>query len=222
MKKITLTFDNGPTPGVTESILAILAERGIKATFFVVGKQLETAAGMALLDKIIADGHWVGNHSYNHATPFGESVEGGYAIREIRDTQELISRRGVLEKLFRPFGSFGVMGPQLFNEEAVAYLVAHGFTCIAWNSVPHDWDDPEGWVDRCLADVARQDWTTVVLHDVENAAAQRLPDLLESLERQQVEIVQSFPEEVILIRDGNLLSLKPDHISRLSSIFSEY
>lgn len=213
MKRITLTFDNGPTPGVTESVLSTLAKRGVKATFFVLGKCIATAAGAALLDRIVADGHWVGNHSYNHDVAFGDSVESGYAMREIGDTQKLISSREVPVKLFRPFGSFGVLGPQMFNREAVDYLVEHRFTCISWNSVPHDWDDPDNWVERCLADVARQPWTTVVLHDVENAAAERLPELLDRLEREQVQIVQSFPEEVILIRDGKPVSLKPDHIS---------
>jgi peptidoglycan-N-acetylglucosamine deacetylase len=45
MKKLTLTFDNGPTPGVTESILDILAERGIKSTFFVLGNRICNAEG---------------------------------------------------------------------------------------------------------------------------------------------------------------------------------
>src|SRR5260221_64141 len=166
MKKVTLTFDNGPTPGVTEAILAILAERGIKTTFFVLGSHLCNPVGADLLDKIVAHEHWVGNHSFTHSVAFGDSAESGYAIHEIGDTQALIAARGISERLFRPFGNFGLLGPHLLSEEALAYLMEHRFTCIVWTSVPHDWDDPAHWVERCLSDVAKQDWTVVVLHDI--------------------------------------------------------
>jgi peptidoglycan/xylan/chitin deacetylase (PgdA/CDA1 family) len=213
MKKITLTFDNGPTPGVTERILAILAERGIKTTFFVLGNRIGDPVGAALLDKIVEHGHWVGNHSFTHSVAFGDSTEPGYAICEIGDTQARIVACGISTRLFRPFGNFGLMGPHLLNEEALAYLVEHRFTCVAWNSVPHDWDDPAHWVERCMVDVEGQDWTVVVLHDIENAAAERLPELLDALERCGIEIVQSFPEDVVLIREGEPVSLKPDHVA---------
>jgi peptidoglycan/xylan/chitin deacetylase (PgdA/CDA1 family) len=216
MKKITLTFDNGPTAGVTEAILAILAERGIKTTFFVLGNRIGDPVGAALLDKIVAHGHRVGNHSFTHSVAFGDSTEPGYAIREIGDTQALIDARGISGRLFRPFGNFGLLGPHLLSEEALAYLMEHRFTCIAWNSVPHDWDDPAHWVERCLQDVEKQDWTVVVLHDIENAAVKRLPELLDALEAQGVEIVQSFPEEVVLIREGEPASLKSNHVAARS------
>ena len=45
MPRLTLTFDNGPTPGVTEQVLATLAERGLRATFFVVGEKLKQPGG---------------------------------------------------------------------------------------------------------------------------------------------------------------------------------
>jgi peptidoglycan-N-acetylglucosamine deacetylase len=213
MKKVTLTFDNGPTPGITERILAILAERGIQSTFFVVGERLKIPEAAALLDHIVAAGHWVGNHSLTHSVAFGESTERGYAAREISETQALIGKYGEPARLFRPFGNFGKLGPHLLNEEALAYLLAHEFTCVAWNSVPHDWDDQAHWVERCLADVARQDWTVVVLHDIENAALARLPELLDRLAQQQVEIVQRFPEDVVLARDGHTVSLLPDYVA---------
>jgi hypothetical protein len=89
------------------------------------------------------------------------------------------------------------------------------FTCIAWNSVPHDRDDPAHWVERCLSDVAKKDWTIVVLHDIENASLKRLPELLVGLDELGIEIVQQFPEEVVLIRDGKPVSLQPGHVARV-------
>jgi peptidoglycan/xylan/chitin deacetylase (PgdA/CDA1 family) len=212
-KKVTLTFDNGPTPGVTERIIAILAERGIKSTFFVVGERLKIPEAAALLDDIAAAGHWIGNHSLTHSVAFGESTERGYAAREIGETQALIGKHGLPMRLFRPFGNFGKLGPHLLNEEALAYLLAHEFTCIAWNCVPHDWDDQAHWVQRCLADVERQDWSVVVLHDIEDASLARLPELLDRLEEWQVEFVQRFPEDVVLARAGHTVSLPKEYVA---------
>jgi hypothetical protein len=66
-----------------------------------------------------------------------------------------------------------------------------------------------------ISDVAKQDWTIVVLHDIENASLKRLPELLVGLEEHGIEIVQSFPEEVVLIRDGKPVSLQPGHVARV-------
>jgi hypothetical protein len=144
-----------------------------------------------------------------------DSTEPGYATREISDTQALIAEHGISKRLFRPFGNFGLLGPHLLNEEALAYLMEQRFTCIAWNSVPHDRDDPAHWVERCLSDVAKKDWTIVVLHDIENASLKRLPELLVGLDELGIEIVQQFPEEVVLIRDGKPVSLQPGHVARV-------
>jgi hypothetical protein len=84
---------------------------------------------------------------------------------------------------------------------------------VLWNSVPHDWDDPEHWVERCLADVGHQDWTVVVLRDIENAALARLPELLDRLGQAGVEIVQDFPDHVVLTRGGATASLTPEHVA---------
>jgi peptidoglycan/xylan/chitin deacetylase (PgdA/CDA1 family) len=207
---------NGPTPGVTEPVLEILAKHGVKATFFVVGECLKLPGASALVDDIVSAGHWVGNHSLTHSVAFGESTERGYANREISETQTLIgdrSSKSPYSPLFRPFGNFGKLGPHLLNEEALAYLLAHRFTCVSWNSVPHDWDDQEHWVERCLADVDRQDWTVAVLHDIDNAALPRLEELLDCLAKRQVEIVQSFPDDVLLLRGGQIVSLQSSYVA---------
>ena len=61
---VYLTFDDGPTPGITEWILATLKRYNAKATFFVLGKNVEMYPD--LYEKILADGHRVGNHTYSH------------------------------------------------------------------------------------------------------------------------------------------------------------
>jgi peptidoglycan/xylan/chitin deacetylase (PgdA/CDA1 family) len=87
MKRVTLTFDNGPTSGVTEEILDLLSAHKIRTTFFVIGEKLAKPAGRALAGRAHAQGHWIGNHSFTHSAPLGESSEADYAQREIEATQ---------------------------------------------------------------------------------------------------------------------------------------
>jgi hypothetical protein len=81
-------------------------------------------------------------------------------------------------------------------------LQAHGYTCVLWNSVPHDWDDPVGWVERALTDVTGQAWTVVVLHDIDSGAMAQLPRFLDELAARNVTIVPDFPESCTPIRAG--------------------
>ena len=64
-KRVFLTFDDGPVPGVTEDVLKILAKHDVKATFFVVAEK--AAEHRSILEKIIKNGHSIGNHSLNHS-----------------------------------------------------------------------------------------------------------------------------------------------------------
>jgi len=65
---IALTFDDGPSPQSTETLLGILREKGVKATFFVVGQRAE--ARPDLLRAVVAEGHGIGNHTYSHPSLF--------------------------------------------------------------------------------------------------------------------------------------------------------
>jgi peptidoglycan/xylan/chitin deacetylase (PgdA/CDA1 family) len=208
MKRVTLTFDNGPTPGVTENILEILSTRRIHTTFFVIGEKLASVDGLALAVRARAEGHWIGNHTFTHSVPLGESPDAEYARREIEETQNVIGKFSHADKLFRPMGGGGVIGPHLLSRAALQLLQTEKYSCVLWSSVPGDWKDQEGWVDRCMGDVAARDWTVVVLHDIENAALGRLPEFLNRLEEMAVELRQDFPEDVVVTRRGDLL--RPD------------
>ena len=212
MKKVTLTFDNGPTPGITEGVLAILRSHGIKATFFVVGENLHSPLSLKLLDEIAADGHNIGTHTLTHSVALGENPSAAYAALEIGEPQAVVGERNPA-RLFRPYGNLGLIGPHLFSENALQYLLDNRYTCVLWNSVPHDWDDPENWVERCVKDVSDQDWTVVVLHDIEDAASGRLDELIRRLEAMHVSFVQDFPEDVVVTCAGRTISLKDSYVA---------
>jgi peptidoglycan/xylan/chitin deacetylase (PgdA/CDA1 family) len=213
MKKITLTFDNGPTPGVTDRVLDLLEKHAIKSTFMAIGNNLHTPDARALLADIVAAGHWVGNHTLTHSVAFGDRPEAGYAEHEMAETQRLMGEFARPEKIFRPYGNKGLLGPHLFSRAALAYLLENTMTCVLWNSVPHDWDDQAGWVDRAMAQAQAQDHTVVVLHDIEDAAAPRLDEFIGRLRDAGMQFEQSFPDAVVATRGGRILSLPTAYIS---------
>jgi peptidoglycan/xylan/chitin deacetylase (PgdA/CDA1 family) len=199
---VTLTFDNGPAPGTTERVLDVLAERDIRATFFVVGEMLAQPGARALAERAVAEGHWVGNHSMTHSTPFGDEPDASYAAREIDDAQALLDGLAHERRFFRPFGLGGLLGPHLLSPAAVERLCAGAYTCVLWSSVPRDWEDTAGWVDTALADTERLDHAVVVLHDLPTGAMDALPTFLDGLAARGVAIEQDFPADVVAIDRG--------------------
>jgi peptidoglycan/xylan/chitin deacetylase (PgdA/CDA1 family) len=206
VKRVTLTFDNGPTPGITDRVLDVLSARRIQTTFFVVGERLAAQDGRALAARAHSEGHWIANHSWTHSAPLGEKPGAEYARREIEETQNLIGELSHADKLFRPMGGGGAIGAHLLSRATLDLLQKGKYTCVLWSSVPGDWKDQDGWVDQCLSELTVRDWTVVAIHDVENAALPRLPEFLDRLDALGVAFRQDFPDDVVIIRRGEIIS----------------
>ncbi|MFD9903651.1 polysaccharide deacetylase family protein [Streptomyces sp. NPDC059063] len=202
--KVTLTFDNGPTAAVTSHVLDTLAHHQAKATFFLVAENLTDPANRAAAERAAAEGHWIGNHTLTHSTQLGDSDDPHLAEREIGQAQHLIGELASPNRLFRPYGRGGVLDRRLLSHTSLAYLQQHAYTCVLWNCVPHDWEEPDTWVDRCLADVTTRDWSLVVLHDLPTGAMRHLPRFLDGLTALGADLVQDFPPDCVPIRQGRL------------------
>src|SRR4051794_20285067 len=100
---VTLSFDNGPTPGVTDEVLDLLAQRSIRTTFFAVGDRVRVEGGREVLERAHREGHWIGNHSLTHEVQLAHLDAAGVA-REIGAAQELLAGLTHPDNLFRPFG----------------------------------------------------------------------------------------------------------------------
>lgn len=111
-------------------------------------------------------------------------------------------------------GGGGLIGPHLFSRGALGLLQQGKYTCVLWSSVPGDWKDQAGWVDRCVAEIAARDWTTVVLHDIENAALPQLAEFLDRLDAVGAEFRQEFSDDVIVMKRGELIPAAASQISR--------
>jgi peptidoglycan-N-acetylglucosamine deacetylase len=201
-QRLTLTFDNGPDPDVTPLVLDELARRNIKTTFFVLGKHMADPGLRALAERARSEGHWIGNHTYFHEIPLGEQTEPGAAGREIRKTDALIGGLAQPSKLFRPFGGGGNLDKSLLNAEACDYLKAEGFTCVLWNSIPRDWENPDGWVETAIAQLDESSWPLMVLHDLATGAMRHLSRFLDIVTARGIDVVQDFPEDCIAMEDG--------------------
>lgn len=200
---VSLTFDNGPFVGVTDRVLDELERRNILATFFVVGRSLARPGARALCERAVAAGHLVGNHSATHSIALGELSDPRAVDAEIDDCESLLDGLRGTPPLFRPFGNGGALDHRLLSSHAVQRLVDGGYRTVLWNSVPHDWDDPIGWVDTAMAHVRSLDHTVMVLHDTPGACVDRLSELLDRLEALDVQFTQEIPDACVATRDGS-------------------
>jgi peptidoglycan/xylan/chitin deacetylase (PgdA/CDA1 family) len=203
VRRVTLTFDNGPVPGVTELVLDTLAEYDARAIFFVVVDDLELEGARQLAQRAVAEGHWIGNHTMTHSVLLGESDDPTLPEREIGAAQRALGALAHPDRLFRPWANGGdIAHTRLLGPAAIRYLEAGGYTCLLWNSIPRDWERPDDWLETCLADVAARDWAVVVLHDNNTAAMRHLPAFLRELQRTGVVPTQELPDSCVPIRRG--------------------
>jgi len=125
---VHLTFDDGPSPETTPRILDVLRRQGVRATFFVVGRQ--AAAHPELIRRMADEGHAIGGHTYAHHLP--GQVNSRQLLDEVRRTDALLQQiLGRGSRLFRPpFGKL-TLG-KLWR------LWADSRSIVLWNNDPRD------------------------------------------------------------------------------------
>lgn len=161
-KMVALTFDDGPHASSTEKVLAILKEEHVPGTFFLIGENVAQYPDLAR--KIVADGHVIAIHTYDHPKnlPWMTPEHRNW---ELTATQAVIeSATGVHTSLFRP--PYGIMTPQLKT-----ILEGQGYTVIMWNVDPRDWDYRHSTSDRIIQNVLTHLHThmVVLFHDGRNS-----------------------------------------------------
>ena len=127
---ISFTLDDGPSP-FTESYLDILNEENVKATFFVIGVNIDSAYKKSLLKRILADGHTIGSHTWSH--PSLPTLSENQIFDEIVKTEKAIySCIGKIPTLFRaPYGEY--------DDRVLGILKKRGYTSVLWNIDTLDW-----------------------------------------------------------------------------------
>jgi len=154
-KEIALTFDDGPNKSCTPKVLEILDRYQIKATFFLIGKNVEKNPDLA--KEIKKRGHLIGNHSYSH--PFIITNNYSKINSEIKKTQEIIKNiTGENPYFFRP--PHGIM--VFWQDEAIK----EGLKPVQWTIIAQDWQDKknaEAILKKIISKAHNKD--IIVLHD---------------------------------------------------------
>jgi len=200
---LTLSFDNGPAEDVTPRVLDVLARRGVKTTFFVIGEKLARPENRRHAERAHAEGHWIGNHTWSHSLPFG-LMEADAAIAEFDQTQNAIGALVHPHRFFRPYGQGGNLDKRLLSRAVVDHVARARATIVLWSALPRDWEDAEGWVERALSQIAAQPWSLMVLHDLPTGAMRHLDRFLALVEERGGRIRQDFPPDCLPMVDGQM------------------
>ncbi len=175
-KRVALTFDDGPHPVYTEELLDGLKERGVKATFFVVGENIP--GNEDLIRRMDEEGHLIGNHTYNHVKI--SDMSKADACEQIEKTSALIRELTGKDTEFvrPPFGEW--------NKELECSFVM----------IPVLWDvDPKDWTTNNVSDVVRRvledtkNGDIILLHDYYRSSVQAALQIVDSLQGQGYEFV---------------------------------
>lgn len=169
---VAMTFDDGPHPKLTPKLLDLLKERGIKATFFVIGKNVAEFPDIA--KRIVDEGHEIANHSWSH--PQLTKLSPAAFAGEISQTNDAIQQAtGVRPVTMRP--PYGAINPSLtkrLNEE-------YGLSVILWSVDPMDWkirksDHVSNHIIKSTAPGA-----IILAHDIHPSTIDAMPATLDAL-----------------------------------------
>jgi len=161
-----LTFDDGPTPGVTTEVLPVLARFGASATFFCIGRNVERHPD--IYQKILAAGHVTGNHTYSH-------LKGWFTPDREYYLDISLAAQFIRSGLYRP--AYGMITPR-----QIRYL-KNQYKIVLWDIMSYDFaynTTPE----QCLKQVLRhaRPGSVIVFHDSVKASEKllyALPRLLD-------------------------------------------
>ena len=170
-KKVALTFDDGPNAKYTETLLDGLKERGVCATFFLLGKQVENSP--QIVKRMQEEGHLIGNHSYEHVNL--SSLNDEAAVVQVDKTNEAIYKiTGEYPEYIRP--PFGCWKSNLDYETTMIEVL--------WNVDPLDWktDHADTVVKRVLDEVQEDD--IILLHDASESSVKAACQIIDTLQKE--------------------------------------
>ena len=167
-----MTFDDGPNSKNTPKLLDLLAAKHIHATFFVVG---ENAVRMPdILKRMIAEGHEIGNHSWDHPN-FGKSSDEKIRSQVQRTNDAILAATGVKPTVLRPpYGSMTPKQRQWVHDE-------FGYDIILWDVDPDDWKEPGISVvaDRIIK--GTRNGSIILSHDIHAPTIEAMPQVFDAL-----------------------------------------
>lgn len=173
-KVVYLTFDDGPST-LTGQFLDVLKEQKVKATFFMIGKNLQNVGVQENVKRTIKEGHYIGGHSMTHDSK--RLYTDGQFVQEMKETLSLIhSITGTNPKLVRPpYGS----APGLKNQQIRDQVVEAGIKVWDWTIDSHDWElkDNSNQIIENVKKATVNDVEVVLMHE-KPQTLQALPEII--------------------------------------------
>lgn len=182
-KEIYLTFDDGPTPEITNFVLKELKKYSAKATFFCIGKNIKNHP--EIFKQIIDDNHSIGNHTQNHLNGWKTKTQDYISnTLEVERTLQLYNFKTLKLKLFRP--PYGKI-----KRKQAKILLEKGYKIIMWSVLSGDFDTNLS-KEKCLQNVLKHTCkgSIVVFHDSKKAYEKVkyvLPKVLDYLSKEGYE-----------------------------------
>lgn len=180
-KTMYLTFDDGPSEDNTTTVLDILKERGIHATFFVVGENVKKHPDIAR--RIVEEGHTIGVHCYNHDYKTLYKSVDSYLEDFQKACDAVYEATGVEVKLFRfPGGSVNAFNKTVYAE-IIEKMTEKGYIYFDWNASLEDAaknTTPEALVQNAVSSTLGRQKVVMLAHDIHYDTAQCLEELIDS------------------------------------------
>jgi peptidoglycan-N-acetylglucosamine deacetylase len=169
---VAMTFDDGPHATLTPKLLDLLAQKKIKATFFVLGENV--ARHPEILKRAAAEGHEIGNHSWSH--PNLAKVSHEVLRRQLQRTDEIIARTiGSRPRIMRPpYGELTLGQRQWVNRE-------FGYKVILWDVDPLDWKEPGPSVVARRIIRETKSGSIMLSHDIHAQTIAAMPETFDAL-----------------------------------------
>lgn len=199
--RVYLTFDDGPSERTAE-VLDILDDTGIKATFFVVGR--EDDESLALYKRIVDEGHTIGIHSYSHKYSELYASKESF-INDLNKISGIIQKAtGVKPVYYRfPGGSSNLVSNTDMNE-LISYIESEGYQYYDWNVASGDATSQafttDELVNNVMTDVVKYKTSIVLMHDSSTryTTVAALPELISKLKAEGAMILPITEDTMVI------------------------
>jgi peptidoglycan/xylan/chitin deacetylase (PgdA/CDA1 family) len=177
---VAITFDDGPHPQNTPRLLDMLRQRNIKATFYVIGRNVDLYPD--IVRRTVAEGHEIGNHSYTHRLL--TNMSDSEVLQEMSRTRDAIANAtGVQPRTLRPpYGALLQRQRELVHNQ-------FGYPTILWSVDPRDWQRPGSSVVTSRIVSGSGNGAIILAHDLHAPTVDAMPATLDGLLRKGYQFI---------------------------------
>lgn len=169
---VAMTFDDGPHPSLTPQLLDMLQARGIRATFYVIGRN--AARYPQILRRMVAEGHEIGNHTWSHPSLHGHSDAS--VLSQVDRTN-----RAVYDAVGRPPVTMRPPYGNLYDRQRLMLFEARAMPTVLWSVDTLDWQRPGSAIVSQRIIGNSHSGAVILAHDIHSATVRAMPSALDGV-----------------------------------------